>query len=159
MKKTIYLAAVILVLLNGVPAQADECTQQNYGSLVAAAKEADQQHQWSRSAELYQQLLSECPSLIPAADLVKTYDALAVAQMMNENYSAAIDNARQCLQLDNRYNSCMMTASRSYEKLGDLDMAISFAQAAVEVGGYDDYSSAVVLLAKDFLKKQGKALK
>jgi len=156
MKKTIYLAAIILVLLNVAPARAEECTQQNYGLLVAAAKTADQEHQWSRSTELYRQLLSECPSLIPAADLVKTYDALSVAQMMNENYSAAIDYARQCLQVDNRYNSCMMTASRSYEKLGDLDMAISFAQAAVEVGGYDDYSSAVVILAKDFLKKQGK---
>ena len=159
MNKTLYLAAVLLVILNVVPSKAEECTQQTYGSLIAAAKEADQHRQWGRAAEIYRKLLSECPSLIPSADLVKTYDALSVAQMMNENYSAAIDHAKQCLHLDNRYNSCMMTASRSYEKLGDLDMAISFAQAAVEVGGYDDYSSAVVILAKDFLKKKGKVLK
>lgn len=159
MKKTFHLATLILFLLNISPLWAQECTLQSYGSLVSAAKTADQEHQWGRSVELYREMLGECPSLIPSADLVKTYDALSVALMMNENYSAAIDNAKKCLELDNRYNSCMMTASQSYEKLGDLDMAISFAQAAVEVGGYDDYSSAVVILAKDFLKKQGKTLK
>lgn len=156
MKKTVYFAAVVLVLLNIVPARAEECTGQSYGSLVTAARGADQERQWGRSVELHRQLLSDCSALIPAADLVKAHDALAVALMMNENYSASIDHARQCLELDPRYNSCMMTASRSYEKLGDLDMAISYAQAAVEVGGYDDYSSAVVILARDFLKKQGK---
>jgi tetratricopeptide (TPR) repeat protein len=154
-----YLAAVILVLLNVSPLLAEECTIQSHGTLVSAAKAADQEHQWGRSIELYQEILRECTSLTISADLVKTYDALSVALMMSENYSAAIDQAKKCLELDNRYNSCMMTASRSYEKLGDLEMAISFAQAAVKVGGYDDYSSAVVILAKDFLKKQGKTVR
>jgi len=153
-----YLAVIILVLLNVFPARADDCTVQAYGNLVTEAKNADTGHDWSASVGTYTRLLSDCASLINAADLVKTYDALSVALMMNENYSAAIDNAKKCLDLDNRYNSCMMTAARSYEKLGDLDMAINFARSAVEVGGYDDYSSAVVILAKDFLKKQGKTL-
>lgn len=159
MKKTTCLSVVMLMLLNLVPAHAEECSVESYGSLVAAAKAADQEKQWGRSVELYRQLLNECSALIPPADLVKTHDALSVALMMSENYSTAIDHAKQCLELDNRYNACMMTASRSYEKLGDLDMAISYAQSAVEVGGYDDYSSAVVILARDFLKKQGKTSK
>jgi len=154
-----YLAAVILILLNVFPAVAEECTLNSYGSLVTEARNADVGRNWAKSVESYNRMLNECAAFINTADLVKTYDALSVALMMNENYAAAIDNAKKCLELDNRYNSCMMTASRSYEKLGDLDMAISYAQAAVEVGGYDDYSSAVVILAKDFLKKQGKTLK
>lgn len=154
-----YLASVIFLLLNVFPVMADECTVNSYGSLVIEAEGADDSRSWGKSVAIYNRLLSECAALINAADLVKTYDALSVAQMMNENYSAAIDTAKKCLELDQRYNSCMMTASRAYEKLGDLDMAISFARSAVEVGGYDDYSSAVVILAKDFLKKQGNSLK
>jgi len=151
-----YLAAVIFVILSVLPAMADDCTIHTYETLVSEAKNADTGRDWGTSVAAYTRMLDECAPLINAADLVKTYDALAVALMMNENYSAAIDNAKKCLELDNRYNSCMMTAARSYENLGDLDMAISLARSAVEVGGYDDYSSAVVILAKDFLKKQGK---
>jgi len=153
-----YLAAVLFIILNVCPAAAEECTVQTYGSLVTEVKSADAGRDWVRSVEIYRQLLADCASLINAVDLVKTYDALAVALMMNENYSAAIDNAKKCLELNNRYNSCMMTASRSYENLGDIDLAISYARSAVEVGGYDDYSAAVVILAKDFLKKRGKTL-
>jgi len=153
-----YLAAVFFVILNVFPAVAEECTVQTYGLLVTEAKSADAGRDWATSVEVYKRMLGECALLINAADLVKTYDALSVAIMMNENYSAAIDTAKKCLELSNRYNSCMMTASRSYEKLGDIDMAISYARSAVEVGGYDDYSAAVVLLAKDFLKRHRQPL-
>jgi hypothetical protein len=34
-------------------------------------------------------------------------------------------------------------------------MAEQFAREAIEVGGSDDYSAAVVIYAKDFLKKLG----
>jgi tetratricopeptide (TPR) repeat protein len=153
-----YLTAVLLVVLYAFPAVAEECTVQTYGSLVTEAKSADAGRDWATSVESYKRMLGECALFINAADLVKIYDALSVALMMNENYSAAIDTAKKCLELDNRYNSCMMTASRSYEKLGDVDLAISYARSTVVVGGYDDYSAAVVILAKEFLKRQGKAL-
>jgi len=154
-----YLAAVFIVILNVFPAVAEECTVQTYGSLVTEAKRADAGRDWATSVEIYKRMLADCILLINAADLVKTYDALSVALMMNENYSAAIDTAKKCLELNNRYNSCMMTASRSYEKLGDIDMAISYARSAVEVGGDDDYSVAVVIPAKGFPKRTGKALR
>jgi tetratricopeptide (TPR) repeat protein len=149
-----YLAAVIFVIILGAaPLFAENCTPQSYKSLVSEGKAADEAHQWDNSVKVYSRILSECAPLVNKVDLVKAYDALSVAQLMNENYSAAIDNAKKCLELDNRYNSCMMTAAKGYESLGDKDMAISFARSAVEVGAYDEYSSAVVILAKDFLKR------
>lgn len=152
-----YLAAVIFVLLSFSPLLAEDCTVNSYRALVVEAKSADVNRNWNKSAELYNRLLSECMPLINAADLVKAYDALSVALMMSENYSAAIDGAKKCIELDKNNNSCMMTACLAYEKLGDFELAISFANSAIEVGGYDEYSSAVVLLAKDFLKRHDKA--
>jgi tetratricopeptide (TPR) repeat protein len=148
-----------LLLGTVLPLQAEECTEQSYGALVSAAKRADEGHLWSSSVELYNKLLRDCPARINSADYAKIYDALAVAELMSENYPAAIAQAKRCLDFDSRCNSCMMTAAKAYEGLGDADMAISYAKTAVEVGGYDDYSAAVVILAKDFLKKQSRGQK
>lgn len=154
-----YLTAVLLVLMSALSAAAEECSVSRYGSLITEAKSADEGRLWGRSVELYRTITGECAPLIQQADLVRAYDALSVAEMMQANYPAAIAAADKCLELDNRCNACMMTAARSYENLGERETAVSFATAAVEVGGYDDYSTAVVILAKDFLKKTAKTAK
>lgn len=149
-----YLVGVSIVLLLAVtPLYAAECTVQSYAALVLEGKSADEGRQWEKSVDIYSRMLAECSPLIDPADLVKAYDALAIARLMTENYPAAIETAQKCLELDNRYNSCMMTAAKGYEGLGDREMAISFARSAVEVGGYDDYSAAVAIYAKSYLKK------
>jgi len=145
--------AVFAVLFSVASLQAAECTVQTYSTLVAEGKSADEGRQWDRSVEIYNRLVTECTSLLIPGELVKAYDALSIARLMTENYSAAIETAGKCLELDNRFNSCMITAAKGYENLGDRDMAISFASSAIEVGGYDDYSSAVVIFARSYLKK------
>lgn len=145
--------AIFAVLFTITPLHAAECTVQTYSALVSEGRSADEGRQWDKSVEIYSRLINECASMIKPAELVKAYDALSIARLMTENYSAAIETAQKCLELDSRFNSCMMTAAKGYEGLGDRDMAISFARAAVEVGGYDDYSSAVVIFAKSYLKK------
>lgn len=147
----IFTAGFIL-LLGMTPLHAAECTAVSYESLVLQGRSADEGRQWDKAAEIYSRMLSECSSFIQGAELVKVYDALAVAQVMQENYSAAIESSKKCLELDNRFNSCMMTAAKGYEGLGDRDMAVSMAKSAIEVGGYDDYSAAVVIFAKSYLK-------
>ncbi len=146
-------AFIFTILLVSSPLYASECTLQSYEALVVQGKSADEGRQWDKSVETYSRMLNACPTFVQGAELVKAYDALAVAQLMTTNYSAAIDSSKKCLELDNRCNSCMMTAAKGYEGLGDRDMAISMAKAAIEVGGYDDYSTAVVIYAKSYLKK------
>lgn len=154
MKMFRYLSGAILTVLISVASlQAAECTVQTYSTLVAEGKSADEGRQWNKSVEIYSRLVTDCASSLIPAELVKAYDALSIARLMTENYSAAIETAGKCLELDNRFNSCMITAAKGYENLGDRDMAISFASSAIEVGGYDDYSSAVVIFAKSYLKK------
>ena len=148
--------AIFAVLLTITPLHAAECTVQIYSTLVSESRSADEGRQWDKSVEIYSRLINECATMIKPADLVKAYDALSIARLMTENYSAAIETAQKCLELDNKFNSCMMTAAKGYEGLGDRDMAISFAKSAVEVGGYDDYSSAVVIFAKSYLQKMAK---
>jgi len=149
-----FLAGAIFALLSVItPLHAAECTVQAYSTLVSEGKSADEGRQWDRSVEIYSKMTDECAPMIKPAELVKAYDALSIARLMTENYSAAIETAGKCLELDNRFNSCMITAAKGYEGLGDLEMAISFARSAIEVGGYDDYSSAVLIFAKSYLKK------
>ncbi|HZV83280.1 MAG TPA: hypothetical protein VFF53_14040, partial [Geobacteraceae bacterium] len=76
--------------------------------------------------------------------------------LMQGKYGEAIDTAKKCIEQDSRYNACMMTAAKAYESLGDRTMAEQFAREAIEVGSTDDYSAAVVIYAKDFLKKLDK---
>ena len=149
-----FLAAVLLATLGLTSvARAEECTATVYEGLVVEAKNADNNRQWNRSVELHRLLLDDCRSRLEGGELVKVYDALAVGLLMQEQYTAAIDTAKNCLAEDSRYNACMMTAAKAYENLGDREMAMQFAREAIEIGAYDDYSAAVVIYAKDFLKK------
>jgi tetratricopeptide (TPR) repeat protein len=146
-------AAAIALICTAAAASPEKCTVAVYEGLVHDAKSADSDRQWDRSVELYRKILSDCPALIRDNDQVKAYDGLAVGLMMQGNHSAAIDTSKKCLELDPKYSACMMTAAKAYEELGDRGMAIQYANAAVEIGGYDDYSSAVVIYARDFLKR------
>ena len=153
-----YLAMVVFgFMLVAAPLFAEDCTPQTYTALVLEGKGADEGHQWDRSAEVYGRILGECASLVSSADQVKAYDALSVAQLMKESYAAAIESAKKCIELDSRYNSCMMTAAKGYESLGNKEMAVSYARSALDAGGYDEYSTAVAILAKDFLKRYDQA--
>ncbi len=91
--------------------------------------------------------------MVGETDLVKVYDSLSVGLLMQEQFTQAIDMAKKCIEQDRKYNACMMTAAKAYYNLGDVGMARDYAREAVEVGSYDDYAAAVVIYAKDFLKK------
>jgi tetratricopeptide (TPR) repeat protein len=147
------LLPLFLLLLTAVPLFAGECSVSTYDTLVAEGKSGEDTREWGRSVEAYSRILSECRTKVKDVDLVRVYDALSVAQLMRENYADAIENAKKCLELDGRYNACMMTAAKCYESLGDRSMALEYAKAAVEVGAYDEYSSAVVIYANDFIKR------
>jgi tetratricopeptide (TPR) repeat protein len=153
-----YRCVLILILavtcLTGI-ARGEECTRKSYEGLVSEAKNADANRLWSDSVSLYRRILDECPGQLVEGDRPKLYDALAVGLLMQAQYGEAIDTAKKCIELDGRYNACMMTAAKAYESLGDRAMAEQFAREAIEVGGSDDYSAAVVIYAKDFLKKLG----
>lgn len=149
------VAVILATLLAGSIAWAEKCPEASYKALVLEARSADAGRQWDKSVELYRKMLNDCPDLLTDTDLVKAYDALAVSLLMSGNPSAAIDTAAKCLEQDARYNSCLMTAAQASFNLGDKERAISFAKEAIEIGGYDDYSSATVIVAKDFLKKVG----
>jgi len=148
-----FLFPLIALLLSSVPLFAEECNVSTYETLVAEGKRGDDAREWSRSVETYNRILAECRTKVKDVDLAKVYDALSVAQLMQENCAAAIETAKKCLELDNRYNSCMMTAAKCYESIGDRSMALEYAQSAVDVGAYDEYSSAVAIYAKDFIKR------
>ncbi len=154
-----YRVIVTLILaaacMTGI-ARAEECTETVYAGLVKEAKSADANHLWDSSVELSRRILDECRHLIPEGDLVKLYDSLSVGLLMQDKYGEAVDMAKRCIEQDSRYNSCMMTAAKAYESLGDRAMAIQFAREAIETGGSDDYSSAVVIYARDFLKRLDK---
>jgi tetratricopeptide (TPR) repeat protein len=146
---------LLLVVLISPTAQlfAEECSISRYEVLVAEGKKGDETREWGKSAEAYGSILAECRSVVKDADMAKIYDALSVAQSMMGNYTEAIENAKKCIEIDGKYNACMMTAARSYENLGDRGAALEYARSAVDAGGYDEYSSAVAILAKDFLRR------
>jgi tetratricopeptide (TPR) repeat protein len=149
-----FLVAAVLATtcMTGI-ARGEECTAKAYGELVTEAKNADANRLWDQSVVLYRRILGECSSPMAEGDLAKLYDALAVALLMQDQYGEALDTAQKCIQEDGRYNACMMTAAKASESLGDLAMAEQFAREAIDVGANDDYSAAVVILAKDFLRK------
>ncbi len=151
------LIAVVIfaTMLAASMAGAEECPAPRYEKLILEARAADIGRQWGRSVELYGTMLSDCPDLLTGADLVKVYDALSVAQLMQGNPSGAIDTAAKCLEQDSKYNACMMTAAQASYELGDRERAIAFAREAAEIGVNDEYSNAVAIVAKDFLRKVG----
>jgi tetratricopeptide (TPR) repeat protein len=144
---------LIVLLLQAVPLFAEECSVATYDTLVTEGKKGDEAREWGKSVEAYSRILADCRTLVKDVDLVKAYDALSVAQLMQENYSGAVESAKRCIELDSSYNACMMTAAKSYENLGDRSIALEYAKSAVDVGAHDDYSSAVVIYAKDFLRR------
>jgi tetratricopeptide (TPR) repeat protein len=152
MNRSIALALIVF-LLQAVPLFAAECSVATYDALVTEGKKGDEAREWGKSVEAYSRILAECRSQVKDVDLVKVYDALGVAQLMLENYTGAIESAKKCIELDSRYNACMMTAAKSYESLGDRRMALEFARAAADTEAHDDYSSAVAIYAKDFLRR------
>lgn len=149
-------ALVLVLLLPFTVAFGADCSLPHYEALVAAGKSAADGREWQRSVEIYNSILDDCGSMLAATDLAKAYDALAFGQLMQENYSAAIDSANKCLEAVATYNACMMTAAKGYEGSGDAALARQYAEAAVAAGVHDDYSAAVVIYAKDFLKKYEK---
>ena len=149
----IVIALVFTLLLPVYNTFAAECTLPLYDSLVVEGKSAVEGREWDNSVKIYSRILDDCRSLVSDSDLAKAYDALAVGQLMKENYSAAIDSAKRCLEQESKYNACMMTAAKAYEGLGDRGMALEYGRAAAAVEVYDDYSAAVAIYAKDYLKK------
>jgi len=152
MYRLVIVLIVAAACMTGV-ARAEECTATVYEELVIEAKNADANRHWNSSEELYRRILDECRAMVAEGELPRLHDALAIALLMQEKYGEAIDTARKCLEQDGRYNACMMTAARGYEGLGERDMAAQFARDAIETGGGDEYSAAVIIDAKDFLRK------
>ncbi len=152
MNRFIAFALIFVFQLSSLPAFSEECSESGYAALVAEGKRADESREWGRAVEAYNRILAECSEQVKNPDLAKVYDALSVAQLMQQNYSSAIESAKKCIELDSKYNACMLTAAKSYENLGDRSMAIEYAKSAVDSGPYDEYSSAVVIYAKDFLR-------
>ncbi len=151
---TRFLAPLVVAFLLSIgTAFAAECSLPDYDSLVAEGKSAADGREWGKSVEIYNRILADCRALIKEGDIAKAYDALSVGQLMEENYSAAIDSAKKCLEQDPKYYACMMTAAKACEGLGDRAAALDYARAAAAVEPYDDYSGAVVIFAKDFLKR------
>lgn len=151
----LFLAIFLATVITITTARAEECPASRYEGVVLEARSADAAREWDKSVALYRTLLSDCQPLLTGTDLVKAYDALSVGLLMQGNPSAAIDTAAKCLEMDPRYNACLMTSAQASYDLGDKERAIGFAREAVETGGYDDYSNAVAIAAKDFLKKVG----
>lgn len=147
------LLPLAVFLLSVAPLLAEECSLSTYETLASDGKSADSAREWGKSVATYSRILAECRALVKDADLVKVYDALSVAQLMMGNHSEAIENAKKCIEADGKYNACMMTAARSYESLGERNAALEYAKSAVEAGPYDEYSAAVVIYAKDFLRR------
>lgn len=149
-----FLTAFLLALL--LPSNfvyAAECSLPQYESLVVEGKAAAAGREWGKSVEIYSRILVDCRSLVSENDLAKAYDALSVGQLMQDNFSAAIDSAKKCIEKEPKYNACMMTAAKACEGLGDRGQALDFARSAAGVDAYDEYSAAVVIYAKDFIKK------
>jgi tetratricopeptide (TPR) repeat protein len=148
-----FLLSLIVLLFSAEPLFAEECAVSDYNALVAKGKTGDDAREWGKSVEAYSRILAECRTAVKDTELVKVYDALSVAQLMQENFSEAIENAKQCIGLDSKYNACMMTIAKCYERLGDSSMALEYARSAIYAGSYDEYSSAVVIEAKDFIRR------
>lgn len=151
----ISIAVIFSALIAVSAAWAEECTTLSYGTLVLEAKSADESREWGKSVELYRKILADCQPLLTDADQAKAHDALAVGLLMQGNHSAAVATAIKCVELDAKYNACLMTAAQASYELGDRERAIGFAREAVAIGGYDDYSNAVAIAARSFLRKVG----
>ena len=150
--KCIYIFIAVIFLSAGSAYSAD-CPAGRYAELIQQGKAAESEKEWERAIDLYSNILSECRSAVPAADLPKAYDSLSSAQLMLGRYQDALESSEQCIALDNRYNACMMTAARVHEARGDRQRAIEAARDAAAVEPYDDYSAAVSILANDFLRR------
>ena len=153
MSRIVSLLVMIALTCSCATSFAEECSKARYDELTRQAKHADSERQWGTVVESNRALLTECRSLVGETDLVKVYDSLSVGLLMQEQFTQAIDMAKKCIEQDRKYNACMMTAAKAYYNLGDVGMARDYAREAVEVGSYDDYAAAVVIYAKDFLKK------
>jgi tetratricopeptide (TPR) repeat protein len=133
---------------------AGECTVAEYDRLVIEGRRASNGREWDRTVEIYSTIVGDCrPLVVDREDLAKAYDALSFGRLMIENYSAALDDARKCLEAQPQYNACMLTAAKAAEGLGDHGQALEYARAAALVDPYDDYSSAVGIAAKSLLKQ------
>lgn len=152
MNRLLIVLILTAVCLTGT-ARGEECTSPVYEGLVTDARNADANRLWDDSAALYRRIVDECRALVAEGELPRLHDALAVALLMQEKYGEAIDAAKKCLELDGRYNACMMTAARGYDALGEREAAARFAREAIEAGAGDDYSAAVIIDAKNFLRK------
>jgi tetratricopeptide (TPR) repeat protein len=143
----------LVILLTAGSAYSAECPASRYEELVTQAKSADEAREWERATELYSSMVADCQASIPAPDLPKAYDALSSAQLMLNKYQEALENSQKCIDLDSRYNACMMTAARVHEALGDKERAVESARNAAAVEPFDDYSAAVAILANSFLRR------
>lgn len=146
-------AFLVMIFMSAGNVYSADCPTARYEELVLQGKAADSGREWEKSVELYSSILSDCRSIIPAADLPKAYDSLSSAQLMLNKYQDALENCEKCIALDNRYNACMMTAARAHEALGNTQRAIESARDAAAVEPYDDYSAAVSIFASDFLRR------
>ena len=155
MYRIIVALMLTTIALTGI-ARGEECTPAVYGGLVIEGKNADANRLWETATATYERILADCRSQVPDSDFPKIYDALAVSQLMQEQYSAALDTAKKCLDRDGRYSACMMIAARASLKLGDRAMAEQFARDALAVEPTDEYATAVAIDAKDFLKRLAK---
>lgn len=146
-------AFIVMILMSAGSVYSADCPAGRYTELVQQGKSAETEREWERVVELYNSILSDCRSTIPATDLPKAYDSLSSAQMMLNKYHDALESCEKCITLDNRYNACMMTAARVHEALGNTQRAIESARDAAVVEPYDDYSAAVSIFASDFLRR------
>lgn len=148
------VALLIMVMLLPLSAAfGGECSVVQYEALVVSGKKTVEAREWARSVEVYGSIIADCRSLLSTGDLAKAYDALAFGQLMQGDYTAAIDSAKLCLEAEAGYNACLMTAAKASEATGDTALARQYAEEAIAVGAHDDYSAATVISARDFLKK------
>jgi tetratricopeptide (TPR) repeat protein len=144
---------IVFIFMSAGSSYSAECPTGRYAELVQQGKAAETEREWEKVVDLYSNILSDCRTTIPAADLPKAYDSLSTAQLMLNKYQDALENCEKCIALDHRYNACMMTAARVHEALGNTQQAIESARDAAAVEPYDDYSAAVSIFASDFLRR------
>ncbi len=149
----IVITLILAALCTTGIARGEECTATVYEGLVIEAKNADANRLWETSEARYRRILDECQAMVAEGELPRLHDALAVSLLMQDRYADAIETAKKCLELDGRYNACMMTAAKGYDALGERETAARFANEAIETGASDEYSAAVVIDAKNFLRK------
>lgn len=148
-----FFVLLIILLCPFSTIHAADCSPEQYGVLVQEGKKAAEERDWAQSITVIDRILNDCRQQINESDIAKAYDALATAQLMLEQYPAAIDSAKSCLQFDPGYAACMMTTAKANEFLGDREAAIAAARAVLEVEPRDDYAAAIAIYAQDFLRK------